>query len=86
MSRSKTILTFKPGDRVKLSGYFLACTGHSEGAKIWTVKACTCERCNCPDLAERWVNTGGHVAAANLVHHGKPSLRNEAPVIGKVYP
>jgi len=42
MSRSKTILTFKPGDRVKLSGYFLA----SEGTKIWTVKACTCERCN----------------------------------------
>lgn len=111
MSRSKQILTFKPGDRVKLSGYFLACTGQrsgSEGAKIWTVKACSCERCNCPDLSERWVNTGEptadlsywtveelaehpylrdrHVNAVNLVHHGKPSLRNEAPVIGKIYP
>ena len=32
----------------------------------------------CPGLAWR------HVAAANLVHLGRPSLRNESPFVGKL--
>lgn len=44
-----------PGDRVRLTGYFLAATGQQvgdEGFKRWTVVACECGLCK----------NGGHVA------------------------
>ena len=43
----------KPGDVVRLTGYFLKCTGQvtgSEGSKRWTVRACACELCTGGDF------------------------------------
>lgn len=49
-----------PGDRVRLTGYFLAATGQrvgSEGSKVWTVLACECGLCG-----------GGRHCAVNEPH------------------
>lgn len=38
----------KPGERVKPTGTFLACTGQQageEGSKVWTVLECPCQSC-----------------------------------------
>lgn len=39
---------FAPGNRVRLTGRFLTFTGQrsgSEGAKVWTVRECSCGLC-----------------------------------------
>lgn len=46
--RQRGLTSVQPGDRVRLTGYFLAATGQragGEGHKTWTVLACDCALC-----------------------------------------
>ncbi len=78
----------KRGERVKLTGKFLACTGQQkgdEGRKVWTVQACACSLCSSGRFVQ--VNEEGVTSlytAEELV--AQPSLRWRHIAIANLMP
>jgi len=61
-----------PGTKVRLTGYFLKCTGQqrgSEGLSRWTIVACECSLCK-----------GGDHVATNEPAYLPPGMYDDLPV------